>query len=224
MKNLINYINESAAKVELTSDGMERGFEYVDLGLPSKTMWATCNVGAATPEDNGLLFQWGRVDGYYYGDRKHNFKRSEDNLSDTNNEEIPETTSCRTYKCGDILNYSDDAARVNITGKWRMPTKDEMEELINNTTHTVKTINRMKGMLFTSNINGHSIFMPFCGMYDHWDNTYCCKNIWTNLFTSNVDDDNETDACALYFDKGGNMKLYICGKAYAGPIRGVFKK
>lgn len=47
----------------------ENGFEYVDLGLPSKTMWATCNVGADKPEDNGLLFQFGRVDGYRYGDK-----------------------------------------------------------------------------------------------------------------------------------------------------------
>ena len=39
----------------------ENGFEYVDLGLPSGTMWATCNVGATKPEDSGLLFQFGRV-------------------------------------------------------------------------------------------------------------------------------------------------------------------
>lgn len=46
----------------------ENGFEYVDLGLPSGTMWATCNVGASRPKDSGLLFQFGRVDGYKYGD------------------------------------------------------------------------------------------------------------------------------------------------------------
>ena len=52
----------------------ENGFEYVDLGLPSKTMWATCNVGATKPEDEGLLFQFGRVDGYKYGDKNHKFR------------------------------------------------------------------------------------------------------------------------------------------------------
>ena len=46
----------------------ENGFEYVDLGLPSGTMWATCNVGASRPEDSGLLFQFGCVNGYKYGD------------------------------------------------------------------------------------------------------------------------------------------------------------
>ena len=62
MKSLIEYINESN-QVKLISDGKEHGFEYIDLGLPSKTMWATCNIGASKPEDEGLLFQWGRVDG-----------------------------------------------------------------------------------------------------------------------------------------------------------------
>ena len=47
----------------------ENRYKYVDLGLPSCTMWATCNVGADKPEDSGLLFQFGRVDGYKYGDK-----------------------------------------------------------------------------------------------------------------------------------------------------------
>ena len=51
----------------------ENGYEYVDLGLPSGTMWATCNVGASKPEDEGLLFQFGRVDGYKYGDNSIDF-------------------------------------------------------------------------------------------------------------------------------------------------------
>ena len=55
MKRLIEYINESN-NIELVSDGNEHGFDYVDLGLPSGTMWATCNVGADKPEDYGLLF------------------------------------------------------------------------------------------------------------------------------------------------------------------------
>ena len=68
MKSLIEYINEWN-NIELISNGNEHGFEYVDLGLPSGTMWATCNVGADKPEDGGLLFQFGRVDGYRYGDK-----------------------------------------------------------------------------------------------------------------------------------------------------------
>ena len=54
----------------------ENGFKYVDLGLPSGTMWATCNVGASRPEDSGLLFQFGRVDGYKYGDSNKFIKKT----------------------------------------------------------------------------------------------------------------------------------------------------
>ena len=53
----------------------ENGFEYVDLGLPSGTMWAICNVGASRPEDSGLLFQFGHVNGYKYGDNNKFLKK-----------------------------------------------------------------------------------------------------------------------------------------------------
>lgn len=213
-------------KTKLNSGNKECVFDYdyVDLGLPSGTMWATCNVGADIPLDRGLLFQFGRVDGYKYGDRKNKFKQAKHNRIDTNNEELPQTTSGRMYMCGDTLDYSDDAASVNMGGNWRMPTRDELEELIDNTTHTVESINKVKGMLFTSNTNNNSIFIPFCGIYDHWDNSYCCKNTWTILFTSNVDKDNEADAYALYFDKENRIKMNTWCRSCGGPIRGVFRK
>ena len=69
----------------------ENGFEYVDLGLPSKTMWATCNVGGDKPEDEGLLFQFGRTDGYKYGDNDNQFRTAEQNTQETGNEAIPKT-------------------------------------------------------------------------------------------------------------------------------------
>ena len=69
------------------------GHEYVDLGLPSGTMWATCNVGADKPEDEGLLFQFGRVDGYKYGDINNKFRTNKQNKQDTENIFIPKTSS-----------------------------------------------------------------------------------------------------------------------------------
>ena len=119
----------------------ENGFEYVDLGLPSGTMWATCNVGADKPEDYGLLFQFGRVDGYKYGDENHQFRTKEQNNQDTDNKYIPLTTSDKTYRKNDVLDLEDDAAYVQMGGKWMMPTNDQLEELFNNTTYWVETIN-----------------------------------------------------------------------------------
>lgn len=61
----------------------ENGFDYVDLGLLSGTKWATCNVGADKPEDDGLLFQFGRTDGYAYGDRNNKFSTLDENVNAT---------------------------------------------------------------------------------------------------------------------------------------------
>ena len=76
----------------------ENGFEYVDLGLPSDTMWATCNVGATKPEDEGLLFQFGRVDGYKYGDKNHKFRTKEQNSQESDNKYIELKKSDKTYR------------------------------------------------------------------------------------------------------------------------------
>ena len=92
-------------------------------------MWATCNVGATEPEDEGLLFQFGRVDGYKYRDRKNEFRTKEQNKQDTGDAYIPLTTSGKVYKKFEILDLEDDAAHVNMGGAWRMPTRNECEEL-----------------------------------------------------------------------------------------------
>lgn len=139
----------------------ENGFEYVDLGLPSHTMWATCNVGADKPEDEGLLFQFSRVDSYKYGDINNKFRTNKQNKQDTGNIFIPKTESSKSYKKNAILNLKDDAAHVNMHGKWKMPTKCQLEELIDNTTYEIKTTNNTSGIVFTSNINGHQMFIPF---------------------------------------------------------------
>ena len=201
----------------------ENGFEYVDLGLHSGTMWATCNVGATKPEDEGLLFQFGRVDGYRYGNTNHKFGTNEQNVKDTGSKVIPLTTSGKTYKVGEILDLEDDVAHVNIGGKWRMPTKDEIEELLNNTTHEVKTINDLKGMLFTSKINNKQLFIPF--MQGYWyngtwyslDKSYA--SIWSSRVYGSVD-----DAYKLYCGLSGNAYVNNLRRSCAFSVRGVFKK
>ena len=124
----------------------ENGYEYIDLGLPSGTMWATCNVGATKPEDFGLLFQFGCVNGYKYGDTNHKIRTNDQNEQDTGNEYTPLTTSGKVYNENEILNLDDDVAHVNMGGAWMMPTRDEIEELLDNTTQKVETINNLNKM------------------------------------------------------------------------------
>ena len=167
MKNLSEYINEAISdkNMHLDSitpdiDGTENQYDYVDLGLPSGTMWATCNVGADKQEDEGLLFQFGRIDGYKYGDTNTKFRTKDQNLEDTGSKYIPLTTSGKVYRKNKILYLDDDAAHINMGGKWRMPTKNEIQDLLDNTRHEVANVNGVKGMLFMSNINEHKLFMP----------------------------------------------------------------
>ena len=201
----------------------ENGFKYVDLGLPSGTMWATCNVGASRPEDEGLLFQFGRVDGYRYNDSSNQFRTNAQNKQDTGNEYIPKTASGKVYNIGDALDLADDAAHVNMGGKWRMPTRDELEELIINTTHDVVTVNSVQGIMFTSSINTNQLFIPFAQGY--WDRhnrswfmagTHAC--LWSSQVHYSYNDFGNLLFCSYY----GSVNLSDDIRSYAFSVRGVF--
>ena len=204
----------------------ENGFDYVDLGLPSGTMWATCNVGADKPEDEGLLFQFGRVDGYRFGDANHKFRVNKQNKQDTGDEYIPVTTSGKVYKTGDILELEDDAAHVNMGGIWKMPTKDELQELIDNTTYDVVTVNGVQGMLFTSTKPGYEgkhIFIPF--MQGYWsDGRFAGAGSDANVLSSQVRPSNVIYAYSLDFDSSGYANVGSNFRSCAFSVRGVFKK
>ena len=219
MKSLIEYINESN-QVELVSDGNERGFEYVDLGLPSKTMWATCNVGADKPEDEGLLFQFGCVDGYKYGDDTH-LRTTAQNKQDTGSPYIPLTASGKKYKKNNILDLDDDAAHVNMGGKWKMPSKSQLEELFDNTTHDTIKVNGVKGMIFTSNKNGHQLFIPFAG---YWDGGFSSIESGTCIWSSQVNASNVNSSYVLDCYSSGYADVVDFGRLSAFSVRGVFKK
>lgn len=157
--------------VEINEDDLDTT-EYIDLGLPSGLKWASCNIGADKPCDYGLLFQWGRVDGYAYGDTNHQFA-----VSDS----TPATTSGKTYAAGEVLDPEDDAAYVATNGAMRMPTKDEINELLAGTTNewcqcTVlgddHTTHNVYGRLFTSKTNGNKIFIPAAGFFDGYDDSF----------------------------------------------------
>lgn len=127
--------------------------DYVDLGLPSGTLWATCNVGAENPEDAGFYYAWGEIE------PKNSY--SSGNYKWYNGS----TTVFSKYSDYDDLYLSDDAAYVNWGSNWRMPYYDELDELIDsrNTTTEVTTQNGVKGLKITSVSNGNSIFLPVAG-------------------------------------------------------------
>lgn len=141
-------------------------FEFVDLGLPSGTLWADRNVGASKPEEFGLYFAWGETQGYKSEDvdngvRSFNWKSykwSADagGSTMTKYNEIDGLTT---------LEVADDAA-TTVDSSCRMPTKEEYEELVANTTSAVTIVNEVSGVTLTSKVNDNSIFIPFAGYVD----------------------------------------------------------
>ena len=196
----------------------ENKFNYVDLGL--SVMWATCNVGADKPEDCGLLFQFGRVDGYKYDDENNKFTSHTDNYKTTGNMYIPQTTSLKEYNKSGILNILDDPAHINMGGKWSTPTKDELEELINNTKHIVKT----HGIEFISKINGNSILIPFGGGYNGHINNFFEDKTFGCIHSSQVYDFCVEDTYCMVFDNTGFCDIREVYRCHGYSVRGVFKK
>jgi hypothetical protein len=146
--------------------------DYVDLGLPSGLLWATCNIGATTPEGYGYNFAWGETQpkNYFGWD---NYKYCNGNGSD------PKLTKyCTDSNYGyngyidnlTILLPEDDAATANWGSNWRMPNKEEWQELYQNTSYTWTTQNGVCGQLFIAP-NGNSLFLPApggCDFGDYW--------------------------------------------------------
>lgn len=112
------------------------GHDYVDLGLPSGTLWAKCNIGANSEEEAGLYFQWGDTQGYTAeqvgnGEGLKTFSWADYKFSIGGS-----VTNFSKYNASDsktVLDPEDDAAHVNMGGNWRMPTFDEYKELCLNT-------------------------------------------------------------------------------------------
>ena len=154
------------------------GHEYVELGLPSGVLWATCNVGADSPEDYGDYFAWGETEPKDYYDWD-SYKWMTDGMSDfgegVNKYTIADNQTSGVWYdsngkfIGDnktILELSDDAANANWGGDWRMPTRDDQDELRTECTWTWTTQNGVNGYKITSKTNGNSIFLPAAGYRD----------------------------------------------------------
>ena len=192
-----------------TKENMHNGHEYVDLGLPSGTLWATCNVGANSPEEYGDYFAWGEVKPkcnycwwtYEWRTNQKKFYNWKDRTWSKEKGKYL-TKYCKNSWQGYVdrntqLKLSDDVANVKWGGKWCIPTKDEQDELRNNsyTTWIWITSNGIMGYKITSKINGNSIFLPTTGCrvdYDlnsaETDGNYwgCSLNINDSLYASEL--------------------------------------
>lgn len=198
-------------------DDMPDEHDWVDLGLPSGTLWATCNVGAENPEDYGDYFAWGETIGYNGG--KTTF--SWGTYKYCRGSETTLTKYCTNSDYGTVdgkteLDPEDDAATANWGSNWQMPSYEQCEELIDEgyTYYTNTTQNGVNGLLITSKSNLKTIFLPGAGAITSSGFKYEERRFyWSrNNWGTSV-------AARLHIDSGNSLSRY-CG----APVRPVRKQ
>ena len=199
----------------------DNGHKYVDLDLPSGTLWATRNVGASKPSDAGLYFQWGDTKGYTkeqvgieenqkaftWADYKYSIKGTS-------------TFFTKYEKKGEALELEDDAANANLGGDWHMPTPEQIRELIDNTEIDRISQYGIVGVRFTSKKDDTKfIFIPAAGVAQNGENTNIRS--YTSFWSSMLSMDNDRNSQCIILDSAGSTISYS-GNHYGGlSIRGV---
>ena len=159
----INLQNSDTVEQTFEVPAIEDNHEYVDLGLPSGTLWATCNVGASSPEEYGDHFAWGETSPKdYYDSSTYKWCYYDNNgywqLTKYDYSSFPTIEGDGKTE----LDPEDDAAYVNWNPYWRMPTSDQIEELVNCCSWQWTQRNGVNGQLGTGQ-NGNTIFLPAAG-------------------------------------------------------------
>ena len=182
--------------------------EYVDLGLPSGIMWAKCDLGETSPEKYGATYAWGETwtkwttDYYYFTD----IVEGQYTKYDSRDKRF-------------FLEKEDDVAYLRLGEYWRIPTWNEVQELIDNCTVTASTLNGWPGVMFISKINNNYIFFGY--------NTIGVKD--GSRWTSAVVESNPTLVKCLHFERDDEtdkiiVSLYKKERKQQIPVRPVYVK
>ena len=217
----VTQVQNKKAELEKNApkNGSYNGHDYVDLGLPSGTLWATCNVGASNPEDYGNYYAWGETttkSTYTWKNYKH-----------ANGGEFRLTKYCDSPRCGNngftdkltTLRPSDDAATANWGSGWRIPSNKQLVELRANTTKKWTTQNGVKGYLFTGK-NGESVFFPAAGYCSGWNGKFEGKGSFGCYWLRSMEEGFTSLAWRLYVDKS-SCNYYVDERACGMSIRPV---
>ena len=219
----ISFINEdNGVRYLLKNVLTHNGYEYVDLGLPSGNLWATCNIGATSPEQTGLYFACGETTGY--------------TIDQVNNNEriFDEYNWLYSYKeITSNLTLEQDAAHVNMGEGWTTPSEDDYYELLENTTCTYTTNYNntgISGFIYTSNNNSNSIFFPIGGYVDGSQYTDELGNYINTISNSNEALCSTSSVNGAYFfifnayvDDNIDNSIQYMYRTNGYNIRGIYK-
>lgn len=202
---------------KVTVSGKIGDYTYVDLGLASGVKWATYNVGASKPIENGNYYSWGEIEA------KDNYTWETYKWCENIWSKLTKYCSSKSYGVNDrinVLEFDDDAAAVNWGGVWRMPNTNQQTELINGCqwSYVANYLGTgVAGYLGTSKTNKATIFFPASGFFDGEKQettgaTYCwgLQNYTSNTINSYV----------ITFSKGG-VKQTDVNRCFGATVRAV---
>ena len=187
-------------------DGTESA-EWVDLGLPSGLLWAKCNLGASAPEEYGDYYAWGETT------TKSVYNWSTYKYCNGDYDQL--TKYCDNSNYGDngftdnltTLLAMDDAATQALGSGARIPTREEWNELINNTTSEWTTQNDKYGRKLTSKTNGRSLFLPAAGL--RWGSELSGAGEYGYYWSSSLYAGDPGGAWFFYFYSGDQYMNYF---------------
>ena len=201
------------------------GHEYVNLGLPSGTMWATCNIGAEAPERMGDKFAWGETEPKVGTGTWQNYKFGTRMYLTKYNQRYGYGYDDKKTELDDM----DDAAQVNWGGTWRMPTEEQFNELLDNcigkyNSTPIGNGKKRYGILLTSKINGECIFFP---VTDYVDENWSPEDRYTAYYPTKAlseYDEGQAGVFVFMLDYGTKVELFAeyVNRCTSNPIRPVF--
>ena len=218
-----DWSNEHYNKFDYSPTGTIQGHDYVDLGLPSGTLWATCNVGADNPEDYGDYYAWGETVGYKGG--KSTFSWSTYKYCNGSHRDLKKyctKSAFGTYDGISKLVSSDDVAQVNWGNKWQMPSKTQLDELRTKCSWIKTRKNGVNGFLVINNNTQKGIFLPAAGSRNETLLYHggSCVFLWTCTLDSSF----PCDAYELAALGSGSINTWGMRRKWGNSIRPVCKK
>jgi len=190
----------------------------IDLGLPSGTLWACCNVGASSPEEYGNYYAWGETSSkskYNWGTYQYGYYNNDGDYSHLVN--IGSDIASTQY---DAATANWDAATANyLDAPWHMPSRAQIDELVSSCTSTWTTLNDMDGRLFTGP-NGGIIFLPATGY--RWDGGLYGAGSDGRYWSSTLHEGYPLNACCLDFGSGSaDWSIYVSLRCIGQAVRPV---
>ena len=201
-------------------DSHQYSYEYVDLGL--SVMWATCNVGAQSPEEYGSYYAWGETE------EKNTYTSSNYKWYDSY-QQVLKYNIWKELGNADMkyrLSLEDDAAYQALGEGWRIPTQNEFMELLYDCDWTPSEMNGVMGYHISSRTNGNSIFLPLAG--EKWDSNLEGAGQYALYHTNTLYSEQSGMSSSIYsayiylYDSGNGWYMTAYDRAVGLPIRPVY--